>query len=61
VFFERDETCSYLCEEHTAENEHSAIGERRPRGTVRYPFTNRHGALGFTIYRPLGDAADAAD
>jgi len=60
VFFERDETCSYLCEEHTAENEHSAIGERRPRGTVRYPFTNRHGALGFTIYRPLGDAADAS-
>jgi len=26
---------------------------RRPRGLVHYPYSNRHGAQGFTIYRPL--------
>ncbi len=57
VFFERDNTCSFLCTAHLIENERKAAGERKPRGHVNYPFTNRHGAQGFTIYRPLvGDA-----
>lgn len=55
VFFERDRTCSFLCGEHMAENELGADGERRPGGHVRYPYTNRHGARGFTIYRPLSE------
>jgi len=27
---------------------------RRPRGSVHYPRTNKNGAQGFTIYRPIG-------
>jgi hypothetical protein len=27
--------------------------ERKARGSVRYPYTNRHGAQGFSVYRPL--------
>ena len=29
---------------------------REARGIVRYPFSNQHGAQGFTIYRELPDA-----
>ena len=53
VFFERDTTCSFICARHAAENEREAKGERRPRGIVDYPYTNQHGAQGFTIYKPL--------
>lgn len=53
VFDDLDFTCPYLCAEHMAQNESEAQGERRPRGTVSYPFTNRQRAQGFTIYRPL--------
>ena len=53
VFFERDFTCPHLCAEHMAENETRARGVRTPRGHVEYPFTNKHSAQGFTIYRPL--------
>jgi len=53
VFFERDFTCPYLCSQHVLENEKGAQGERRPRGDVLYPFTNKNNAQGFTIYRPL--------
>lgn len=53
IFFQRDFTCPFLCYDHAVENEEQADGERRPRGTIRYPYSNRHGAQGFTIYRPL--------
>jgi hypothetical protein len=53
VFFGQDDTCQYICHEHARENESRAEGERRPRGIVRYPYTNLQGAQGFTIYRPL--------
>jgi hypothetical protein len=36
------------------ENEAEAKGERKPRGLVRYPYSNRDNAQGFTIYRWLG-------
>ena len=53
VFFEQDYTCPFICAEHATENEEEARGERRPRGDVDYPYTNQHGAQGFTIYRPI--------
>lgn len=53
VFFEQDVTCPHLCQEHVAENEKKAAGVRKPRGSVSYPYSNGHGAQGFTIYRPL--------
>jgi hypothetical protein len=53
VFFQQDFTCPYLCTTHMLENEMGARGERRPRGSVLYPFTNRERAQGFTVYRPL--------
>lgn len=53
VFWERDTTCEFLCAPHVAENESRARGERRPRGIVSYPHTNREGAQGLSIYRPL--------
>jgi hypothetical protein len=53
VFFEQDFTCPYLCAAHMVENERQAKGQREPRGHIRYPFSNRYGAQGFTIYRPL--------
>lgn len=53
VFFEQDFTCPFICAVHASENEQQAEGERRPRGVVHYPYTNRGGAQGFTIYIPL--------
>jgi len=53
LFFEQDMTCPYLCWSHLAENEEEAQGERKPRGYVQYPYTNRQGALGWSIYREL--------
>jgi hypothetical protein len=53
MFFERDFTFPYLCARHLAENEAGAQGVREPRGRMRYPFTNRDWAQGFSIYRPL--------
>jgi hypothetical protein len=53
IFDQRDFTCPFLCAEHAAENENAADGERRPRGFVRYKYTNRHSAQGFSIYRYL--------
>jgi hypothetical protein len=51
IVCERDETCPLLCVEHALENERLAEGERRPGSAVRYPYTNRDGRRGFTIYR----------
>ncbi len=53
VFFEQDHTCPYICMDHAVENEAKADGERKPRGFILYPYTNREMAQGFTIYRPL--------
>lgn len=53
VFFERDHTCPFLCNQHMVENEQQASGTREPGGDIKYPFTNQNGARGFTIYRPL--------
>jgi hypothetical protein len=53
IFFEQDKTCPYICDQHAIENEKKAEGERKPRGHVSYPYTNQHGAQGFTIYRRI--------
>lgn len=53
VFSEIDTTCPFLCAEHVKQNEVGAKGERKPRGTIEYPFSNANGAQGFTIYRNL--------
>jgi hypothetical protein len=53
VFLEQDFTCPYLCQEHALENESASVGERRPRGYVQYPYSNRELAQGFTVYRPV--------
>jgi len=53
VFHEQDYTCPYLCAAHRQENEERAQGARRPRGTVRYPYSNQDVALGWTAYREL--------
>ncbi|MGE7091194.1 restriction endonuclease [Lysinibacillus sp. NPDC048646] len=52
-FFEQDYTCPFICEEHMHLNEKNASGNRRPRGYVSYPFTNKHGAQGYTRYQPV--------
>ena len=53
AFFERDHTCPFICKQHAIENEEQFKGERRPRGDSHYLYSNREGAQGFTIYRPL--------
>ncbi|WP_020481173.1 hypothetical protein [Methylomonas sp. MK1] len=54
-FFEQDYTCPFLCTEHMEQNEQEAIGERKPRGFVSYPFSKRSFAQGYTTYAPLSD------
>lgn len=54
-FFEQDFTCPFLCCEHMEENERRAKGDKRPRGYVEYPFSNGHGAQGYTKYAPLSE------
>lgn len=56
VFWAQDFTCPYLCNECMLENEQKAEGVRKPRGVVHYPYTNRDGAQGFSIYRPLPES-----
>ncbi len=53
VFLKQDHTCPNICDTHLIENEKQAKGERKPRGITHYPFTNKHGAQGFTVYLPL--------
>ena len=36
------------------ENSREGPPNRRPRGSVHYPHTNKNRAQGFTIYRPIG-------
>jgi hypothetical protein len=53
AFYEQDFTCPFICERHMEENEEKAEGERIPRGTVYYPYTNKHSAQGYSKYNPL--------
>ncbi|MGB4284774.1 MAG: restriction endonuclease [Bacteroidales bacterium] len=53
TFYEQDFTCPFLCQKHMDENEAKAKGERRPRGVVYYPYTNKHAAQGYSKYNPL--------
>lgn len=60
VFDKRDFTCPFLCARHARENEVNAQGERKPRGMVSYPYSNRDHAPGFTIYQSLVKATSSA-
>jgi hypothetical protein len=53
VFNQEDFTCPFMCQEHVRQNEAQAVGERKGRGNVTYPHSNREGAVGFTVYDPL--------
>lgn len=53
TFYEQDYTCPFLCQKHLNINEENAEGERRPRGIVHYPYTNRHNAQGYSKYNPI--------
>jgi len=52
-FWEQDFTCPFICTAHAIENEKTADGERKPRGFVRYRYTNQQAAQGFSIYEPI--------
>ncbi|MFD1773015.1 restriction endonuclease [Paenibacillus rhizophilus] len=54
-FFEQDFTCPFICKRHMKENEVRSQGEKKPRGIVDYPYTNRHGAQGYTKYFPISE------
>ncbi len=53
TFYEQDYTCPFICQTHLDINEKNANGERRPRGMVIYPFTNKHRAQGYSKYNPI--------
>jgi len=53
TFYEQDFTCPFLCGLHMDENEKLAKGERRPRGGVKYPYTNKDFAQGYSKYNPI--------
>jgi hypothetical protein len=58
VFYERHESCPFICHRHMGENERKAAtglddrNLRAYRGSVDYPHA-RSGGQGFVIYRPL--------
>lgn len=54
-FFEQDFTCPFICESHMNENELRIDGERKPRASPRYPFTNLQWAQGYTKYKPIAE------
>jgi hypothetical protein len=55
-FYEQDFTCPFLCEPHLQENEKQAEGERIPRGSISYPYSNREGAQGYSKDAPIQQA-----
>ena len=59
IRFEEDLSCPYLCREHAADNEEHARGDRGTHARVTYPYTNRAGEHGVSIYLDLR-SADAA-
>jgi hypothetical protein len=52
-----DPTCPFICDEHAAENESGALGERNATGGLEYPYTNLERAHALTIYRPMEPAS----
>ena len=56
IRFQEDLSCPYLCREHAAENEAEARGERGTHVRIEYPFTNRGGEHGLSIYLDLPSA-----
>jgi hypothetical protein len=48
-----DATCPFICEQHAAENESGAQGERSAPRQMEYPYTNLTRAQALTIYRPM--------
>lgn len=57
-FFEQDRTCPFICEMHHDLNEAGAIGEKKPRRVVKYPFTNQYRAQGYTKYLLIENITD---
>src|SRR3954466_7408309 len=55
IFLQQDKTCPFICQAHLAENEIAAKGIRKPRGLVKYLYTNKKGARGFTVYGPTAE------
>lgn len=55
TFYEQDYTCPFICQIHLDLNEEMAVGTRKPRGIVHYPFTNRNCAQGYSKYNPIDD------
>lgn len=53
VFFQRDQTCCFICTQHQVENEAKAVGQRAPGGDMTYPHTNKSRMRGYSIYKPL--------
>jgi len=53
VRFEADVSCPYLCREHAADNEVQARGDRGTHARVVYPYTNRGGEHGVSLYLDL--------
>jgi hypothetical protein len=56
VGFVEDDACPFICVEHAIENERRSKGARDLRSVVHYPYTNRGGALGLTLYLQLHPA-----
>lgn len=56
VVFVQDESCPFICVEHAIENERGSTGERAPHAVVAYPWTNRAGAPGLSVYLQLEPA-----
>ena len=56
VAFFRDESCPFICIEHAIDNEREASDGRRAHAVVAYPYTNRSGIPGESIYRQLEPA-----
>jgi hypothetical protein len=53
-FYEQDQSCPFLCEQHMTENEQQAIGEKISGSSTTYPHTNKFNKRGFTKYIPVG-------
>jgi hypothetical protein len=56
VVLAQDESCPFICIEHTLENERRARGVKAPDRRVAYPYTNRSRRPGISIYRQLEPA-----
>jgi len=50
IFYEPDETCSYLCERHMMENQESKQNSGGTRPCFSYKYTNKNLAQGWSEY-----------